>query len=113
MTKEFALIVKELERRGAFANDTIREKANKHERWHHTHKLLNAYRFSYWAVINDINLICGNRQESSRVPAFEIMDKYIEILQQSLQENIDSEILEKNRSKTSDRTQSLYYLVTY
>ena len=108
MLKDFKSIVENLEKRGAFSQDIESEKTNNNdERWHHTHKLLNAYRFSYWAVVNDITLICGNTEYTSQVPAFNLMDKYIEILQQSLQENIDSEIMEKNRSKTSERTQSL------
>lgn len=79
----------------------------KKDMWHDTRQLLEVYRKANWAITNEIvNLASFNRDTASS-KLFRNIDKFSEVLREIIQENVDEDYMQKDRSKTLERAKSL------
>lgn len=80
------------------------------DKLHCTKSLLNIYRKAYWATIYDLNLLQGKTIHETEAPhSFAVTNEYIVTLRQLLQENIETETMQKDYSRTVHRTESLMF----
>lgn len=109
-TEFYANITKDLLKKEAIVENPIVSQYQKRSRneWHDTDILLKMYRVTHWAIVNDISSIGNIGTQITKNIDFEAINQYSEVLQRILEECIEYETLQTDRSKTLERARSLH-----
>lgn len=98
-------IVGDLLKKDIVVHGEKRQKKNK--RWHDTQLLLNVYRQASWSITNEIHCIGELREVIAYPKSFERIEKYMEVLQELLQNNVEAETIQSDGSRTLERARAL------